>query len=145
MRSNVRAGQLYGHVNNVFACSWSPDGRWIATGSQDHTCRIFDSRNPLKPFAVLQSEMAAVRGVEFSSDNACFAMMEADDYVHLYDVKSDFQRRQTIDFFGETAGVGFSPDAQHFYVGIAGLERGGIFEYKRLHSLAYKKYRSIIL
>lgn len=33
-----------GHVKQVLAVDWSPDGHRIATGSDDHTVRIWDLR-----------------------------------------------------------------------------------------------------
>ena len=100
MKSGKEVHRLQGHMDNSFACAWSPDGRWLATGNQDHTVRIYDCRYLRSAFSELFGEMAAVRCLKFSSDSSCLAMMEADDFVHLYDVKSDYSSRQTIDFFG---------------------------------------------
>lgn len=142
--------RLQGHVDFSFCCAWSPDDRLLATGNQDHSTRIYDTRfiqskadgGALK---VLKGEMAAIRCVKFSPDGACLALMEADDYVHLYDVASGFTFRQTIDFFGETAGIGFTPDSEHFYIGISSLERGGLFEYRKQHSMLYDRFNSVLL
>jgi len=35
---------LYGHTGSVKAISFSPYGRWIITGSQDYTARIWDAK-----------------------------------------------------------------------------------------------------
>lgn len=143
--------RLQGHVDFSFCCTWSHDDRLLVTGNQDHSARIYDCRYIQSKaegggaMKVLRGEMAAVRCVKFSPDGTCLAMMEADDYVHLYDASSDFAIRQTIDFFGETAGIGFTPDSEHFYIGISSLERGGLFEYRRQHSLVHDRFRSILL
>ena len=38
-------------------------------------------------------------------------MVEPADFVHLFDVNSNFKEAQEIDLFGEIAGVSFSPDS----------------------------------
>lgn len=38
---------------------------------------------------------------------------------------------QTLDHFGETAGVSFSPDAEALFVGVADLTYGSVIEYSR--------------
>lgn len=145
MATGKECSRLTGHLDYSFDCSWSSDGKWLVTGNQDHTTRIYDTRNLNRPFKILRGEMAAIRSLEFSADSQCLAVMEADDFVHLYDVTSSFEARQTIDYFGETAGIGFSPDAEYFFIGIAGIERGGIFEYKRNHAEPFSSYQSILL
>jgi WD40 repeat protein len=40
----VRA-HLRGHTDTVWGAAFSPDGRWLATGSQDTTVLIWDMRN----------------------------------------------------------------------------------------------------
>jgi WD40 repeat protein len=41
-RSAERLGDLKGHQDIVNSCDWSPDGRWVATGSRDGTVKIWD-------------------------------------------------------------------------------------------------------
>lgn len=145
LNTGKEASRISGHLDYSFACDWSADGRWLVTGNQDHTARVYDTRFLSNCLRVLKSTMAAVRSLRFSPDSSCLAMMEADDFVHLYDASGDFTHKQSIDFFGETAGVAFSPDSSHFYIGIAGIERGGIFEYTREHSSLASSLFSLIL
>lgn len=128
--------QLPGHVGYTFSCDWSPDGRLLATGNEDHTARVFDLRRST-PAAlhVLPAHMAAVRAVRFAPDGHALAVMEETDFATLYDVPSAFTRRTTIDFFGETAGIDFSPDSRYCYIGCGEPERGGIIELARPDSL----------
>ncbi len=140
--------RLTGHNDFSFSCAWSPNGLWLATGNQDDTTHLYDTRfmrNHRGAYKVFKTEMAAVRCLEFSPDSTCFAVMEADDFVHLYDVTTDFTDVQTIDFFGEAAGIGFTPDSEHFYIGIASIERGGVFEFQREHPKVFNRFRSILL
>lgn len=145
IRSGAKVDSLVGHYDYSFACAWSPDGRYLVTGNQDHTARLYDVRQLSHCLSILPSSMAAVRGLSFSPDSTCLAMMEADDYVHLYDMTNPQLPRQTIDFFGETAGIDFSPDGEHLYCGLAGMERGGIFDFDRVHAGVHDQYSAILL
>ena len=48
-----------------------------------------------------------------------------------YLFRSQKQRRQTLDHFGETAGVSFSPCAETLFVGVADLTYGSVLEFER--------------
>lgn len=132
LRSHKCVMNLTGHIGYTFSCDWDPNGgHYLATGNEDHTCRIFDIRKSDRSLYVLPARMAAVRNVKFSPDSLILAVMEESDFVTLYDVKSNFKECSTIDLFGETSGVTFSPDSEYFYIGCSEPERGGIFEFRR--------------
>lgn len=129
IKSNVEIAAIQGHLDHCFSVSWSPCGRYLASGSQDRSARIFDIRKLDKSLHTLVGNMAPVRCVKFSPCGSLFTMMEADDFVHVFSVKSDFLESQVIDFFGEISGITFDPDGNNFYIGCAGNENGGIFEF----------------
>ena len=52
-------------------------------------------------------------------------------HVHVYDGAAGFTTVQTMDHFGETAGIGFSPDCETLFVGVADLTYGSVLEYNR--------------
>ncbi|KAF5783380.1 putative transcription factor WD40-like family [Helianthus annuus] len=101
----IRAATLEGHLDYSFASAWHPDGRIFATGNQDKTCRLWDIRNLATPVSVLKGNMAAIRSVRFSSDGQFLVAAEAVDFVHVYNAKLNYEKRQEIDFFGEVSGV----------------------------------------
>ena len=43
--SAVLVRTLTGHKGSVEACGFSPDGRWIISGSYDHTVKVWDAAN----------------------------------------------------------------------------------------------------
>ncbi|KAL8721988.1 MAG: hypothetical protein Q9225_001423, partial [Loekoesia sp. 1 TL-2023] len=115
-----RIGKLSGHSDFGFACDWSDDGIHFATGAQDGLVNIFDARQWRKPMRTLTAELGGVRSLAFSpagSGNPVLVMAESADFVHVVDAVR-FDRKQTIDFFGEIAGVSFEGEGERFWVGV---------------------------
>ena len=132
---DTRTGKLVqtceGHLDFSFAAAWHPDGVRFATGNQDTTARVWDIRHTGQSLAVLRGRMGAVRSLRFSSDGAFLAAAEPADFVHVYDVNASFTKKQTLDHFGETAGVSFSPCGEALFVGVADLTYGSVLEFER--------------
>ncbi|RLM80602.1 putative WD repeat-containing protein C2A9.03-like [Panicum miliaceum] len=128
---------IKGHRDYSFASAWSPDGRTFATGNQDKTCRIWDTRNLSKAVHVLRGNLGAIRSIRFTSDGQFMSMAEPADFVHIYDVKSDYNRRQELDFFGEISGTSFSPDTDMLFVGVWDRVYGSLLQFGRLYNYAY--------
>ena len=124
--------RLRGHADYSFACAWHPDGNVIATGNQDLTTRVYDLRYTKGPLALLQAHIGAVRSLRFSPDGRYLAMAEPADYVTLYDVAAGYRRSQTIDFFGELAGVCFDPDdSSRFMIAVSDVHYGSLIQFNR--------------
>uniref|UniRef100_A0A6V7QVH8 Uncharacterized protein n=1 Tax=Ananas comosus var. bracteatus TaxID=296719 RepID=A0A6V7QVH8_ANACO len=130
-QSGKAIGSLKGHFDYSFASAWHPDGRILATGNQDKTCRLWDIRNPSQSVAVLKGRMGAIRGLKFSSDGRFMAMAEPADFVHICDATSDYYCTQEIDLFGEIAGISFSLDSEALFVGVADRTYGSLLEFNR--------------
>ncbi|TVU28306.1 hypothetical protein EJB05_19819, partial [Eragrostis curvula] len=128
---------MKGHRDYSFASAWSPDGRTFATGNQDKTCRIWDVRNLSKAVHVLRGNLGAIRSIRFTSDGQFMSMAEPADFVHIYDVKSDYNRRQELDFFGEISGMSFSPDTDALFVGVWDRTYGSLLQFGRLYNHSY--------
>ncbi|KAK9768469.1 hypothetical protein K7432_000880 [Basidiobolus ranarum] len=132
---------LSGHVDYSFATCWSPDSRTLATGNQDMTARLYDTRYFAKSFSLFQTQMAAVRSLRFSPDGRFLVVAEPADFIHILDAHS-FDRSQVIDFFGEIAGISFPEgESDSLFVGVVDDDTGFnscILEFTtdRLNSLA---------
>ncbi|KAJ1969537.1 hypothetical protein H4R35_006112, partial [Dimargaris xerosporica] len=125
---------LMGHLDYSFACTWSPDGRYLVTGNQDRTARIYDIRNPKYSLHVLSGHMGSVRTLRFSPDGRYLAMAESADHVHLIDVCQDFRRSQVFDFFGDVGGVAFTPDAESLFIGVRDYQHGSpLLQFQQHH------------
>ncbi|ORY53739.1 WD40 repeat-like protein [Rhizoclosmatium globosum] len=166
------------HIDFSFACAWSPCGRFVTTGNQDLTTRVYDIRNPKKSLVVLPTIVGAVRSLRFSDDGAFLAAAEPSDFVHIYDFQgtssqikassfytdslvdtitnrdssahgplgTDAFQSQVIDFFGEIAGISFTPDgADTLYIGVSDHRYGSILEFERRKSGASRFFEDVIL
>ena len=129
LASHEVVAKLTGHYDFSFAAAWHPDGNIVATGNQDLTTRIFDLRVTQKPLCVLKSHVGAVRSLRFSPDGRTLAVAEPADYVTLYDVGTGYRTCQSIDLFGELAGVGFTPGSNRFYIAVADVHYASLVQY----------------
>jgi WD40 repeat protein len=113
--ANPDATRLNAHINSVKAVAVSPNGRVLATGSDDHTARLWDISNFHRPspLSTLTGHTNYVSSVAFSPDGHTLATGSDDHTARLWDV-SDPQHPTLL---GSLAGhtdivysVAFSPD-----------------------------------
>ncbi|CAM8891398.1 unnamed protein product [Rhodiola kirilowii] len=128
---------LCGHHDFSFASAWHPDGVTFATGNQDKTCRVWDIRNLSKSVHVLKGNIGAIRSIRYTSDGRYLSMAEPADFVHVFDVKTGYNKEQEIDFFGEISGMSFSPDTESLFIGIWDRTYGSLLEYNRCRQYSY--------
>ncbi|KAD4386321.1 hypothetical protein R6Q59_009572 [Mikania micrantha] len=136
-RSRKTVASLHGHLDFSFASAWHPDGQTFATGNQDKTCRVWDVRSLSKSVTALKGNIGAVRSIRYSSNGRFMAMAEPADFVHLFDVKSSYEKEQEIDFFGEISGTSFSPDTESLFIGVWDRTYGSLLELGRRRNNFY--------
>ncbi|MEE1825399.1 hypothetical protein PUR61_24920 [Streptomyces sp. BE20] len=108
--------QFAGHGSAVLAVAYSPDGRTLATGSADHTVKLWDTATH-RMLATLTGHGSTVMTVAFSPDGRTLASAGADRTVRLWDVSSG---RTTGILTGHTGAVwsaAFSPDGRALATG----------------------------
>ncbi|KAK9456388.1 WD40-repeat-containing domain protein [Dipodascopsis uninucleata] len=125
---------LTGHRDYSFACAWSNDGYTFATGNQDMTCRVYDYRNTTRPLHIIGAQLGAIRSLRFDDSGKYMLMAEPVDFVHAINTR-DFSRGQIIDFWGDIAGIGFSPynafDDSSLWIGVCDKIVGGLMQFDR--------------
>jgi aminoglycoside phosphotransferase (APT) family kinase protein/glucose/arabinose dehydrogenase len=102
---------LSGHTEDVLAVAFSPDGKTLASGAEDHTVRLWDVAGE-RPVAVFDDYPDKVDAVAFSPDGRTLAAGGAGGKVQLWDMSS---RRAVAAFDNGGVQVGdlaFSPDGK---------------------------------
>ena len=78
----------HGHVNNVRAVAWSPDGLYIASGSDDQTVRVWESRTGADQKSYTGHE-DSINCVAWSPDGRQIASGSSDKTVQVWAALKD--------------------------------------------------------
>ncbi|RLM61946.1 hypothetical protein C2845_PM14G17950 [Panicum miliaceum] len=62
---------------------------------------------------------------------------EPADFIHIFDVDSGYSRKQELDFFGEIAGISFSPDTEALFVGVHDRAYSSLLQFNRRRFYSY--------
>lgn len=74
---------LAGHTNSINSVAWSPDGRLLASGSDDHTIRLWDSSTG-RQIRMLEGHTGTIISLSFSAGGRLLASKSWDGTVRLW-------------------------------------------------------------
>ncbi|MFN8564802.1 MAG: protein kinase [Anaerolineae bacterium] len=101
-----------GHSGVVYDVKFSPDGRYILTGSGDQTARLWDAATG-EVVRTFSGDGGEVYAVAFSSDGTYIATGNEDHTVKLWDTATGQQIRTFTGHEAEVESVAFSPDDKY--------------------------------
>jgi len=107
---------LVGHEGKIYGIAFSPDGKKIASGSEDKTIKIWDADSG-KNIATLKRHMRPVLSVAFNPDGKKIASGSDDKTIKIWDTDSG-KNIATFEWHkGFVYSVAFSPDGKKFASG----------------------------
>jgi WD40 repeat protein/serine/threonine protein kinase len=102
---NMYTRQVFaGHTKAVYGVAFSPDGKYIVSGSGDGTLRLWDVKEG-KVTDSFRGHTDAVYSVAFSPDGRYFLSGSKDHTARLWDI----QARRTVRIFGARRNPVYSP------------------------------------
>ncbi|NER93573.1 MAG: TIR domain-containing protein [Symploca sp. SIO1B1] len=103
--------RLQGHENALVQVSFSPNGEYLATTSEDGTARLWDLQGNQK--ALFQGHQGKVLGVSFSPDGQSLATTSEDGTARLWDLQGNQKALfQGHDPERPVMSIAFSPKEQ---------------------------------
>ncbi|MCY3869947.1 MAG: Ig-like domain-containing protein, partial [Gemmatimonadetes bacterium] len=100
-----------GHTNVVTSVAYSPDGRMLASGSEDNTVRLWDIKTR-KTISTFEGHRSHVTSVTFSSDGTMLASGSKDNIVRLWDIATQNSIATFEGHTDEINSVAFSSDGR---------------------------------
>ena len=109
---------LIGHQGAVNCLAFSPDGRWVVTGSDDNTARFWDVSSATLAFPPLEGHRKGVTSVAFSADGRRVATGSDDNTARVWDVSGAPSTFLPLEGHrGRVSSVAFSPDGNSVVTG----------------------------
>ncbi len=99
------------HTSNIRTLAFSPNGRLIASGSEDHTVMIWQVKTGRRR-CLLKGHTNWLTSVAFSPDGQTLASASYDQTIALWDLRHGTQVRTLSGHNREVFCVAFSPDGE---------------------------------
>lgn len=78
---------LEGHYNSVLSATYSPDGKYIASGSKDRTIKIWNAKSG-ECIKTLKGHTLDVLCVAWSPNGEIIASCSADETIKIWNAKT---------------------------------------------------------
>ena len=107
---------LTGHFESINSVAFSPDSRYVVSGSEDHTIQLWDIVSGAH-LNTLEGHSDSVESVSFSPDGRCIVSGSYDKTIQLWDAVSG-AHLNTLEGHSDTVdSVSFSPDSKFIVSG----------------------------
>jgi len=101
-----------GHTDKVWSVAYSPDGRYVLSGSSDDTLKLWNVSSGAE-IRTFQGHTDSVRSVAFSPDGSYALSGSNDGTLKLWEVSSGDEIRTFQGHTGWVQSVAFSPDGRY--------------------------------
>ena len=105
---------LVGHLDEVIATSWSPDGQIIATASRDGSLKLWSARGQL--LKTVDADTKASQAITWHPDGQSLATANSDGLVKLWNRQGQLLRYFRADSHN-LLGIAWSPDGRQLLTG----------------------------
>jgi WD40 repeat protein/energy-coupling factor transporter ATP-binding protein EcfA2 len=110
------SNRLVGHNDGVWSVSFSPDGKTLATGSEDKTIKLWNVETG-EEIGTLSGHNGSVYSVSFSSDGKTLATGSEDKTIKLWNVETGEEIGTLSGHNGSVYSVSFSSDGKTLATG----------------------------
>ena len=103
---------LTGHSDSVLSVAYSPDGRYLASGSGDNTIKIWEVATG-KELHTLAGHSSGVYSVVYSPDGRYLASGGGDNTIKIWEVATGKALRTLTGHSSRSLSVAYSPDSRY--------------------------------
>ena len=102
---------LRGHKDVVWSATFSPDGKFVVTGSEDRTAKLWDVTAGVE-IVTLRGHYGGLHSVAFSPDGKLVVTASEDGTAKLWDASTGAEIADLRGHSGAVGSAAFSPDGK---------------------------------